>query len=244
MFVMKEIDFLPNWYKSGRRRRFSYSTQYIALACVFGVMLVWNFVSLHSVSNAAAKLAQMASEQSKAQIASKEFTKIKNELADLQKKTHIIGEIGSRIDVANVLAEMSFLIDENIVLSKVEFISEKFLDKQQYKSGGASAVRVVGGEPDRLRELPLGNVRFKVLLSGVAADAGNVAALVCKLEDSPYFCQVYPSISRNREMNELIVHRSSINNEQRTKNFPAGGGLQVSEFEISCYLANYQQEKY
>ncbi len=230
---MNEIDFLPEWYKSGRRRKFRYSTQYIALACMFSVMMVWIFVSLNSISTATAKLAKMASDRSDVQNASKQFTKIKNELTELQKKAHIIGQINSKIDVANVLAEMSFLIGENIVLDKVELIAEKFKDRQPSKTDSGSVVRVVGSELDKRSAAggPLGNVRFKVVMNGIAADSSDLAALVRKLEDSPYFCLVYPSICRNRT---LQIPANSTNSAE---------DFQVSEFEISCYLANYRQEK-
>jgi hypothetical protein len=237
---MKEIDFLPKWYKSGRRRQLSYGTQYIALTCIFGAMMVWNFASLNSISKATAKLAQMASEQSKVKNTSKEFTKIKNELAELQKKARILGDIDPKIDVANVLAEMSFLIGEKIVLSKVEFIAEEFIDKQPSRTSGGSVVRVVRAELDRRRGLPLGSVRFKVVINGIAADSSDVAALVCKLEDSPYYCLVYPSISRNRTMQ--MPANSAMNRRAETKTALVAGDFQVSEFEISCYLANYCQD--
>jgi len=245
---MKEIDFLPEWYKNGRRRRLRYSTQYIALVCMFSVMMVWNFLSLNSVSKATAKLAQMAEEQSEVQAASKEFTKIKNELAELQIKTRILREIDSGINVADILAEMSFLIDEKVVLSKVEFISERFPDEQQPKKSSSSAIRVVGAEPDKKQNLPLGDVCFKVLINGIAADASDVAALVCKLEDSPYFCQVYPSISRNKTIqasgNSIpsAAPGTRINSGTGTRTALTAGNLNVSEFEISCYLANYRVE--
>jgi len=47
------------------------------------------------------------------------------------------------------------------------------------------------------------------------------------LEDSPYFCQVIPSFSRNRRI--------------RTERRVIGEDYQVSEFEIICYLANYSE---
>jgi len=238
---MNEIDFLPYWYKSGRRRRISYRTQYIALTCMFGVMMVWNFVSLNSVSKATTKLAQMASEQSKVQNVSKEFTRIKNELTELQNRAHIIRKIDSKIDVTSVLAEMSFLINEKIVLSKVELVSERFLDKQQPKINSSSVVRVAGTELDTKHEQLLGNVRFKILISGMAADASDVATLIRKLEESPYFCQVDLSISRNKEVQ--MSQRPLVNNETWTRPKVTAGNYQVNEFEISCYLANYVQDK-
>jgi len=242
---MKEIDFLPEWYKSGRRRQFGYRTQYFVLAGMFVVMVVWNFASLNSISKATAELALTASRQAKAQHAAKEFTSIKNKVTELQKKVHIIEEIDSKIDIAGVLAEMSFLIDKKIVLSKVELIAEKFLDKEQNQPNSGSVVRVAKANFNKEQELPLGDVRFKVMINGVAADASDVAALVCKLEDSPYFCQVYPSFSRNKTIEthgKFEIPAPRLRGD-KLASAEAGGGLQVSEFEISCYLANYRQDE-
>jgi hypothetical protein len=60
---MREIDFLPKWYTSGRRRQISYRTQCVALGGVFVVMMVWNFVAAHSISKATAKLADGTARQ-------------------------------------------------------------------------------------------------------------------------------------------------------------------------------------
>jgi len=223
---MKEIDFLPEWYKSGRRRQVGYRTQYVVLGCVFVVMVVWNFIAAHSISKATAELNQEVVRQTEAQSMSQEFAGLKGEAADLQKKAERIKEIDSKIDVASVLAEMSFLIDEKIVLSKVEFDAETFADKQGKKPNRGSAVRVVGGSLAG-KETPLGDVRFKVVVSGVASDASDVAKLVCNLEDSPYFCQIIPSFSRNKKMQ---IGAGSAKQD-----------FQVSEFEIACFLANYEE---
>jgi hypothetical protein len=224
---MKEIDFLPDWYKSSRRRQLSYHSQVVGLIGVFVVMLVWNFFDAHSISRATAALAREAARQAEAESASREFAGIKSKVMKLQKKAESIREIDSRIDVGNVLAELSFLIDEKIVLSRLEFIAERFADGQEGKRSVGSAVRLAGGKSAGSRTSPLGGVRFKVVIAGVASDASDVAGLICRLEDSPYFRLVYPSFSRNKEMR-------------------GGTGLgrenfQVSEFEISCYLANYKE---
>jgi hypothetical protein len=135
-------------------------------------------------------------------------------------------EMDSKIDVASVLAEMSYLIDDNIVLSKVEFDAEKFVDTQRLKASGRTntAARAAGRNVAGKGELLIGDVRFKVVISGVATNAGDIAELICKLEKSSYFCMVNPSFSRNRNMK-----------------VGTGKNFQVSEFEISCYLANYRE---
>jgi len=237
---MKEIDFLPKWYKKGRRRQISYRTQYIALGGVFAVMIVWNFIAVHSISKAAAELVNAESKQAEAESVSREFAKIKNEVKRFQKKVNILAEIDSRIDVASVLAEMTFLVDEKIVLSNVEFRAEQFEvgDKTSPKSG--SGVRVAQGRLDsKAAPLP-GPCRFKVVIDGVASDSSNVGDLICRLEGSPYFCQVYPSFLRNKNVTAAgaVVSRP-VSKKGAGR---AGENYQVSEFEIVCYLANYLEE--
>ena len=238
---MKEIDFLPEWYKSGQRRRVSYRTQYIALGGVFVVMVVWNFIAMHSISKVRAQFAQMSTKQAQAEGRSAELAELQSELRDLQKKAESIEEIDSKIDVACVLAEMSFLIDEKIVLSKVALVAEKFEDKQQ----AGTVVRAVRTKLSEKRKLPLGDVRFRVVIDGMAADASGVASLICKLEDSPYFCQVVPSFSRTAEIN--VTSNPSLRSWSKSPNakdsvLQAKGNIQASEFEISCYLANYREQ--
>jgi len=247
---MKEIDLLPKWYKSGRRRQIGYRTQYAALGSVFVAMMLWNSIANHSISKTEAELAQAKSKQAEVTSASEEFARIKNEVTQLQKKTKYIEEIDSKIDVASVLAEISFLIDKKIVLSKVEFSAEKFADRQGGKAYNGSVVRVAGSSFGGKKDLPLGNVRFKVVLNGVASDGRDVAELICRLEDSPYFCQVIPSFSRNKKINPVRnstlgnrIQKGKISNGVKTESSVSGRDLQVSEFKISCELANYLQEE-
>ena len=247
---MKEIDFLPEWYKNGRRRQLSYRTQYIALAGVLVVMVVWNFIATHSISQARAQFAQRAAEQAQAESVSAKLSEFESQLRGLQKKAESVAQIDSKIDVAGVLAEMSFLIDEKVVLSKVEFVAEKYAGKQDAKPSPqtGAVVRVVRAKMMEKREQPIGDVRFKVLVGGVAADASDVMALICKLEDSPYFCQVVLSFSRDAQV-EIKSEPAERSMPQavggvvglETRRQEAGEKVPVSEFEISCYLANYRE---
>jgi hypothetical protein len=223
---MKEIDFLPEWYKSGKRRQTGYRTQYIVLAGIFAVMVVWNFTAVRSISQAKAALAEHTTGRSDLKSASHKFAKIKSQMTKLQKKLEVIQRIDSRIDVASVLGEISFLVNEKIVLSKVWFTAERFTGEAENKKSGGSAVRSAGHNRGK-EAMPLGDVRFKVVISGIASDAGDVARLICRLEDSPYFCQVMPSFSQNKEI--------------ETRAGAVEKDFQVSEFEIGCYLANYTE---
>ncbi|UCE50192.1 MAG: hypothetical protein JSW47_08515 [Phycisphaerales bacterium] len=247
---MKDIDFLPEWYKSGIRREVSYRTQYIALGGIFLVMAVWSLTTSRSISKARAEFADMAAIQTRAQSVSKDLTGLENQLSSLRKKLGSIEEIDSRIDVAAVLGELSFLIKERIVLSKVEFIAEKFQNEQKDKASTrtGAVVRAVRARNRQERDVPLGNVRFKVVIAGAAANGRDVANLTRELEKSPYFFQVVPSYSRSEELQiessaspETAMDAVRRRSEVRGARADDPKNLQVSAFEINCYLANYRK---
>lgn len=243
---MKEIDFLPEWYKSGKRREVNCRTQYIALGGIFIVMIVWNYMTTHYISMAKAEFTRNKTEQAQAQNVSTKLVELQNEMSIAQKRKNLIQKIDSKIKVANLLAEMSYLIEENIVLSKIELVAEKFSQEQDKEKSQqlAGVVRAIRGFENR-QDLPLGNILFKIIIAGVAADASDVAALICKLENSPYFSQVTLSFSRDVEIERndkglQINQDESLNNNFAELN--ADGKMKVTKFQINCYLANYRQK--
>ena len=215
---MKEIDFLPEWYKNGIRRQVNYRVQYIILVGAFAVIMVWNYVSSGSISEARARYMQMENIQAEAEKASVELDKYKQEMEILHEKEKLLDSIDSNINVSNVLAELSFLIDEKIVLSRVELISELIPDNQETEMNTQSMSVVKSSATGNKTSKLIGNVRFKVIIDGVAANSSDVAVLLCQLEDSEY--------SRDAEINKKQNNINGIN-------------FKVSEFEIVCYLSNY-----
>ena len=135
---------------------------------------------------------------------------------------------------------MSYLIDERVVLNKVQLIAEKVANEQETKPNVISAVRVAGMKIGNRGALPVGNVRFKVVINGVATDASDLAALVCKLEESLYFCNVTPLYSRNKQLQRKANSALRFQALERGT-LQSQDSLRVSEFEISCYLENYRE---
>lgn len=246
---MKEIDFLPEWYKNGQRRRISYRTQCIALSGVFVAMVVWSLAASHSISKAQAELSEMALTMGQADNASAESARLENKLNELRKRVESVREIDSRIDVASILAELSYLIDQRVVLRKVEFVAERFEQKQQEPAQAIGAVvQAVRATMNAKNAAPLGNVRFKVVIAGVAADASDVGMLMCKLEDSPYFWQVILAFSRDIEIagQSAAPSKKEADTDDKAAQTKedvgqSSAGIQASEFEINCYLANYRE---
>jgi hypothetical protein len=217
---MKEIDFLPEWYKTGRQRHISYRTQYVAIFGILILMIFWSALTGHSIRSARAQLSQMKRMQMTNLSPLLEYNKLKGRLQRLSDEAEILDVVDSRIIVSNVLAELAFLIDERIVLSEMDIGAEAFESGAQVGNISGSAVAAVKEAFDKQR-LPLeGDVRFRILMTGIAVNAADVARLIRTLEDSPYVRDVKPMFCRNKRLKDY----------------------QATEFQVSCYIANYREE--
>ena len=237
---MKEIDFLPGWYKTVRKRQSTYRTQYVALTALFLLMLVSNFVTSRSISKAQAGLENAQSMEAAAKNISAEYARVISETAALQKKAGVLQKIDSRINIGDVLAELSFLTGKKIVLNRVELIAEKLQNQQASGAAASFAVRPAGSGSGTKEELP-GDVRFKIVLGGIAGGASEVGKFVCRLEDSPYFCTVYPAFTRNKQIRIGSASSGQVQSAGRISR-EQEEGIQLNEFEIDCYLANFVEK--
>jgi len=224
---MNDIDLLPQWYKKNQRRQMGYRVECFTLGCILMVMLVWGLHTKSMVSEAEARLNRLQSRHRELKNDVRLFSELKETTAALKKKVDILKEIDSRIDVPGVMAELSFLIDKDIVLKKVKFDAEQFKSRQTGK-GASAGLRTARSRSSSNDVILFGDVRFTVLISGIAADGSDVAELICKLEDSPYFFQVIPFFSRN-----IKTQAGGSAEEEK---------LEFTEFELGCYLANYREE--
>lgn len=232
---MREFDFLPEWYQESRRRQSRMRRQYIALVLIFLTMITFNVTALHRAGRATAQLARRSHERMQAESIVYEFDLVTRQLNELRAKAELMERMDSRIDVAAVLAEMSHVIGEPVVLGAVKFVAEPLTRLEDNPAAGKSAVRVIRKTESPGTEVPLGNVRFRIILSGLAARPGRVADLVCRLEDSAYFERVHPSFSRNTRTQIGALRTEGANNGGGTANQEM---FEVTEFEITCYLAN------
>ena len=220
---MKEFDFLPEWYKDDQKRKVSYLKQYIALGCIFVVMVVWNLVGTFSITQAAEELSSPL-QMHQVQRLQKKSNNINKQISQLSGKARLLDKIQGRIDISSVLAEISFLLDERVVLSEVDMEAVKFNSSKTNAKSYRLRNTAGKGKSDGI----FADVRFKVVMKGLAADAGDVAKLICDLESSAYFCQVNLAYSRSGSVNKTV-------GDSQVKQ-------QVTEFQIECYLANYREE--
>jgi hypothetical protein len=217
---MKEIDFLPEWYKTGRQRHISYRTQYVAIFGILILMIFWSVLTGHSIRSARAQLSHMKKIQMTNLAPLIEYNKLKGRLQRLSDQAEILEVVDSKIIVSNLLAELAFLIDQRIVLSEIDMRAEAFESGDKSENMKAPAA-IIAKEAAGKQQLPLeGNARFKIVMTGLAVNAADVARLIRTLEDSPYVRDVKPTFCRNKKLKDY----------------------QATEFQVSCYIANYREE--
>jgi hypothetical protein len=233
---VKELDFLPEWYRNGRRRQSHMRKQYVALALTFLAMISFNVTATHRAGRAAAELTRGEHRRMEAEGVVYEFSRVTKELNTLRVKADLIDRIDAKVDVAAILGELSHLIGEAVVLRKVELAGEPCGRATEPGEAGRAVVRVARRSENSAKEAALGNIRFRIVLAGVAAQPTDVADLVCRLDQSSYFRQVSPSFSRGAKLPSTA--------ETTPGGKPTGKApetLDVTEFEIGCYLANYEE---
>jgi hypothetical protein len=216
---MKEIDFIPQWYRDGQKQQVSYRTQYVVIICIFVAIVFWSFGTCYSVSKAKAQINRIQESLAANADLTAEFSQLTNIMVELREKAKILDKLDHKTSIANVIAELSFLVTDNVILKKVDIGLERFTGGEV--SANKSHVRLIHRGTDAASATPAEDVRFKVAITGVAAGVEDVAGLISQLENSSYFCQVVPGFSRAGKVKDFMV----------------------TEFEISCYLANYEKHK-
>lgn len=235
---MKELDFLPQWYKEDRCRHVHVRRQYIALVAVFLAMMIFNLTEIHRVGKATARAADLDSQRAGAEVVVHEFGLLTKEFDELKTTAKLVEQIDSRVDIAALMAEMSHLIGEVVVLRKLEILAEPFGRPGEKEQVKGTAVRLAGRPAGAQKGPPLGGAKFRVVLTGVAAHPADVPDLVCKLEASPYFQRVQPSFYGSARA--PTGRRSASGPQEPVATAKTQGVSGLTEFEIVCYLANYK----
>jgi hypothetical protein len=209
---MREIDFLPDWYKHGRAEQRKHREFYVAIGLIMLVMIVWSVFANGRVAVVKARNASLQNAKLIQTQGQMEYDAAQNQLEQMQAKQRMLDSIKSNMAVSNVLAEISHLLNGRVVLKKLEIKAEPVPSQNNAKN----EIQVYSADSAQPKTFD-NKVRYKIVISGLAADAAQVAETINMLEMSDYFFQVIPGFSRNTPV----------------------AGRQVCEFELTCYLSNY-----
>ncbi|MBN1788323.1 MAG: PilN domain-containing protein [Sedimentisphaerales bacterium] len=210
---MKEIDFLPEWYKQGRIARVKHREFYITMSLVIFFMGIWSVYANGRVAIVKARNEALQKARIEKVLSEAEYDSAERKYQQLEIEQKMLDSVKSRITVSNVIAELTHLLDSGVVMKKLSIKAEEFSAPNNESEVEAVSFADQAEESNK-------SIRFKITINGLASDASEVAKMVNKLEQSDYFFQVVPGYSRNTTT----------------------GQYHASEFEIMCYLSNYRLE--
>lgn len=217
---MNNLDFIPDWYRADQRRKRRYHRMYALLGLLLLVLVGLNVVIGRHVSRVSAEVATVQAVIDAARQRVDEAAGLQNEIMEIDRKTAELKAVAPRTRTSAVMAELSHITADNIVLSKLQFRTEP-VDKGAVKQTQASGAVVRTEQAAAQTQQPMPEpVRTKVILNGIAAMPSDAASMIYRLEQSAYFEQVVPVYTRAKK----IKDRS------------------VTEFEIQCYVADYRLE--
>lgn len=218
---MREIDFIPEWYRAGRERKRRYVRQYALMATMFVLMVGWAFVINGHVSHVKAEVEEIQTAFEKSRMRSEQTVGFQARISEMQEKKTMLDKIESRTEITAILGELSYLLGDNVILSRLSLQNE--LIQNTAKKGtpaSVAAVYVTGSKKDDSDGVvPAAPSHCKVVLSGIAARPADAARLIARLEESAYFDAVSPVFSKAKKVK----------------------GQDVTEFEIRCFVADYRQ---
>ncbi len=215
---MTEIDFIPQWYRAGRKRKLWYHRQYLIFSAIVVVIALGCFAAGHSLATARAELTTMREHLSSGIQTIQRFRQLQLRWDSLNQKVIMLKEVTPRTPFASVLAELSACIGPNVVLSRLSVQNVPIESKDKYAASAGPMIRLGAGGNVKGNSAQTVPMQTEVVLQGIAADGSVVAGLIAALEESDYFRQVVPGYSRN-----IKIRDSS-----------------ATEFEIRCVLADYE----
>lgn len=220
---MKEIDFIPEWYKANQKRRRSHHRQYVLLVMLFALIAGWNFIAGRHVERACAEARDARNMVERGKTRVDEGMRLEAEIEDFKKQIRLFEMTRPRTNISAVIAELSCLMGDNIILSKLSLNSEEIETEKKTVSMPAAIVQIqmAAGKGQDGAEKFLKQTRTRVTLTGIAAQSTDAARLLSRLEQSDYF-----------EQESLFDAKPKTVKKH-----------EVTAFEIRCTVADYKIDK-
>ncbi len=219
---MKELDFLPEWYRADRQLKCRRRRYCVLFGVVTAMIVVWSFIVGHSVSGLRAETQQVEAVIAANSQSIQAVHEMEQEIKQLSRQTDILEALTPRTAVTAVLGELSARVNDQIIFSRVLLVQEPVIEKESKAPAAISPiVRVGASKPNTPSPMPEGPQQMRLVLTGIAANGAQVARLIDRLETSNYFMTVSPGFSRAKKVNDK----------------------DVTEFEITCSIADYEVKR-
>ena len=182
---MKDIDFLPEYFQDDRKRRIGLQRQCLFLCVIFLIMILSNALGSRSISKVRAELVYNEKQCTEAGQIGFEFARLKENMARIKSVQDLIAKLSVNPDIASIMAQLSELIPQNIVLEDLDITR---------KSAAYSADK-----------------SFFIHLQGRALCVSDITVLMRAMEESSGFSAVSLVYSKNMPAPEISKDNTGIN---------------------------------
>ena len=195
---MKEVDFVPAWYRAVQRRRRDLAVRISSLCVLVAAMAVWSVRNLAVVHAAETDLAAVRESYDLQSAPLARIEELREKMQDLQERQTLLSCVrgGARVD--QILAELTRLMPQALVLADVGIVQP---DRTQAPLASDAANTNTG---DSVSELG------RVEIMGFAGSSAEVGSFHTALVESPCFEDVQmsycrPAVHRNRKGREFLL---------------------------------------
>ena len=188
---MKDIDFLPQWYRQARRSHDSRISRLWLAMIGLCALAVWFGVGKLQTGQAQAQLAYLTDQNQMVQEGLDLIGQLEEEQAELQERYKLAQELAPTLSSVEILSKLADLIPPQIALKKLEVVS-KLSEPSAARSDKltALAAKISAGTPSGPTPPQPRTVEMEVSVIGLAPSETDVAILVGQLAGCRDFRQV------------------------------------------------------
>ena len=197
---MREIEFLPSWYLTVRRRKLAVTVQAWATVVLAMVLLIWTGVARFRVLNARNELASLRRDMNKTQL---ELTRL-DSMTQIKRRWSEQGEVLSKIGVSVESTRLLGLIaqstPESISLIGMSLQTEEKIDATK---------TLINARATRDKE-PAMDRKLRVRLQGVAPSNAEVADMMTRLAANNFLEDVSMGYTKDSDQSGRLVREFEV----------------------------------
>ncbi len=202
---MRELEFLPPWYREARRRRriFVYQT-FATVLLVCGVAL-WTHLSGRNIASAQAALSTYESQLQQRQGELKQLDeqlRLKGELAQQQK---ISEAMGVTVEMTRILATLASVMPREMSILDMSIDTEETVRQVKTPADARAALRAGAIQP-----APVFDRRLKVRLLAVTPNDVDLANFLTGLSSTKSFENPFMSFAKDRAEDGRIMREFQV----------------------------------
>ena len=195
---MRELEFLPDWYKVVRRRRLAVIVQVWATVALLLVLLVWTGICRFRVLTSRNELGQLKKQMAATQLDLDHLDQLNQMKRRWTEQGEVLAKLGVSVDSTRLISLLAENTPESVSLTNLNFSTE---EKLAQPTSVAAAKAMKGPNIDR---------RLLVRVQGVSPTGAEVVDLIGKLSSVEFLQDVAMTYTRPSEQGGRVAQEFEV----------------------------------